>query len=324
VLADGASRQSKTKHVPGTTLYAPGIGPAVQQPAVKAKAAPAAKPARLIAAKPARIAAPAKPAKPLFAKRTKEIKAPAATPSKPLQVKPASAQRTASTATNLRSGGTDALDDYGTTDSHVNDPMERMNRSIFRFNHGVYNYLFRPVSKGYTFVTPRPVRQGLDNFFDNLRFPVRFINCALQGKFRRAGLETQKFAVNTVGGIGGLIKQSDKIPALASVPPEDTGLTFANWGIGHGPYLVLPVLGASSFRDGFGLAGDYVLNPVNWGIFMHGKNARKWTWIPPTVDTIRALPLRLDLYDTASANAVDPYISVRDAYLQNRAAAARQ
>ncbi|HEY1084032.1 MAG TPA: VacJ family lipoprotein [Prosthecobacter sp.] len=212
----------------------------------------------------------------------------------------------------------DELDDYGSA-AQVSDPLEGMNRVTFKINDGLYTFLLRPVSKGYVAVAPKPLRQGLDNFFDNVKFPVRFVNCTLQGKMKRAGQEVQKFGVNTFAGFGGLIRQSDKIPSLASVPAEDTGQTLGKWGLGNGPYLVLPVFGPSSMRDGVGMAGDYVLNPVNWGFFLKGSND-SWTWIPSTVNNVRSWPSQLELYDEARQNAVDPYISVRSVYIQNREA----
>lgn len=216
----------------------------------------------------------------------------------------------------------DELDDYGSA-SQVADPLEGMNRATFKLNDGLYTFLLRPVSKGYQLITPDPMEKGLDNFFDNVKFPVRFVNCSLQGKFGRAGKEVQKFGVNTIAGFGGFIRQSDKIPALATVPTEDTGQTLANWGLGHGPYLIIPVLGPSSLRDGVGLAGDYALNPVNWGFFLKGS-AKDWAWIPSTVNTVRSLPGQLSTYDEARANAVDPYLAVRSIYIQNRDAASAE
>lgn len=214
----------------------------------------------------------------------------------------------------------DELDDYAST-SQVADPLEPLNRATFALNDGIYNVVLRPISKGYTTVTPKVVRTGLDNFFDNAKYPVRLVNSGLQGKFRRAGHETEKFAVNTVTGFGGLVKQSDRLPHLANIPAEDTGQTLATWGIGHGPYLVLPVLGPSSAREAVGYAGDYVLNPVNWGAFQ-SKEALQY--IPPGVNTIRSLPEQLDNYDKARQDAIDPYLSVRSTYIQNRAAAAKE
>ncbi len=214
----------------------------------------------------------------------------------------------------------DETDEYATAE--ISDPLEPMNRATFRLNDKMYKYLFRPISKGYETVFPRPVRKGVDNAFENARYPVRFVNCTLQFKFKHAGQETEKFVINTVVGIGGLWKPTDKIPSLADIQAQDTGLTFASWGMGHGSYLVLPFLGPSSVRDGAGLVGDYALNPVNWGIFWHGRH--DWTMIPPTVNTLRALPPQLSLYDAATKDAVDPYISVRSAYVQNRAEAAKK
>ncbi len=218
----------------------------------------------------------------------------------------------------------DENDDYA--EVAVADPLEPLNRGIFWLNDKSYLVIFRPISKGYEVVFPRPVRTGINNAFENVKFPVRFVNSALQGKFKRAGQETGKFLVNTVAGVGGLLNVSDKIPAIAHVPSEDTGQTFATWGIGHGAYLVLPFFGPSSVRDGVGMAGDYLLNPVNWGIFYHGGHdwEHDWTMIPPAANTLRALPDQLALYDAATKEAVDPYISVRSTYIQNRADAAKK
>ena len=141
----------------------------------------------------------------------------------------------AATAASGQSSATDALDDYDAV--QVSDPLEPLNRATFALNHGIYKGFVRPIAKGYTTVTPKPVRQGVDNAFENAKFPVRFVNSSLQGKFGRAGQEVQKFGVNTFTGFGGLIKQSDRIPSLADVPAEDTGQTLATWGVGHGPKI---------------------------------------------------------------------------------------
>lgn len=219
----------------------------------------------------------------------------------------------------------DDLDEYET--ALISDPLEPLNRRVFWCNDKLYTFLFRPISKGYEMVLPKPVRKGIDNAFTNIQYPVRVVNCALQGKFKRAGQETGKFVVNTIGGIGGIFTPAEKLRALAGVPAEDTAQTFAKWGIGHGPYLVLPLLGPSSARDTVGLAGDYALNPVNWGvIYWHGGHdyEHDWTMIPPTANSLRLLPSQLETYDDATKDAVDPYLSVRSTYVQNRAAAAEK
>ncbi len=208
----------------------------------------------------------------------------------------------------------DEFDEYAVAE--IADPFEKINRGTFWLNDKLYLVLLRPISKGYQKLLPKPVRKGIDNAFDNIKFPVRFVNHTLQGKLGRSAKETEKFLLNTVVGLGGIIRVSDKVPTLAELPDQDTGMTFAKWGMGHGAYLVLPVLGPSSVRDGIGLIGDHAMNPVNWGVFWGGNH--DWTMIPPYVNTVRALPVSLDLYDSANRDAIDPYISIRSAYGQFR------
>ena len=222
--------------------------------------------------------------------------------------------------THASAASGDDLDEYAVTD--IADPLEKLNRATFRGNRFLYKILVRPISKGYEKVLPRRLRNGIHNAFENVRFPARFVNCALQGKFKRAGQETGKLLVNSVAGVGGLIRVSDKISALADVPDEDTGQTFAVWGIGHGAYVVLPFFGPSSVREGIGLAGDYALNPVNWVGFSGGDH--DWHYAVQGANTVRLMPPNISAYDAATEDAVDPYLSVRSAYIQNRAEAARK
>lgn len=205
----------------------------------------------------------------------------------------------------------------------VHDPMEKFNRVMFRFNDGVFTYALRPINRGYAFVVPRPVRQGLGNAFDNVNYPVRFVSSLLQGKIKRATKETGKFLVNTVGGIGGLFRTAEKFPTLADLPEEDMGQVFGAWGIPAGPYIVLPLLGPSSPRELLGFAGDYVLTPTNW----NSLNVGNREWIDPDYETlvsgagfISKLPSVVGAYDAATRDAIDPYIAVRDGYFSHRAA----
>lgn len=212
-------------------------------------------------------------------------------------------------------------DEYAATTAAVSDPLERINRGTFWVNDKLYTFILRPISKGYQLILPRPVRKGIDNAFENVKYPVRVVNCTLQGKFKRAGQETGKFVVNTVGGVGGIFRPAEKIPALANLPDEDTAQTLGKWGIPSGPYLVLPLLGPSSLRDGVGLVGDYALNPVNWPYFWWYTSHKNhdWTIVPPLSNTLRSTPGQLDRYDTVTKDAVDPYLSARSSYSQNRA-----
>lgn len=207
----------------------------------------------------------------------------------------------------------------------VYDPLEPFNRAMFHFNNGLYDYVFRPVSKGYVTVVPSPVRSGVGNFFTNLSFPIRFVSDVLQGKFRRAGLETKKFVVNSLAGLGGVIKASDNVPELADVPDEDLGQTFGAWGIHQGPYLVLPVFGPGTVRDSAGLVGDYFLNPTHWNL-LRNVEGHRWWWDTAIQSTaaVNSLPGLLKLYDEEKKAALDPYLGVRSAYIQYRDASVKQ
>jgi phospholipid-binding lipoprotein MlaA len=206
------------------------------------------------------------------------------------------------------------LDEYSV--ALVSDPIEPVNRAIFRFNDGVYTIVVRPISKVYETVLPKPVRKGLDNVYENLRLPVRLVNNLLQGKFERARHELEKFLVNSTIGIGGIIRQSDRAPSLAEVPAADTGQTFAKWGIRSGPYIVLPLLGPSTLRDAVGYAGDSALNPVSWVTTAFG--APTWAVAIPSTNTLRSLPHHLRIYDAATKNTLDPYLAARSAFIQYR------
>jgi phospholipid-binding lipoprotein MlaA len=212
----------------------------------------------------------------------------------------------------------DDLDEYSA--ATVSDPLEPLNRATFMLNDGLYTVIFRPVSKTYETIVPKLVRKGIYNAYENVKFPIRVVNDTLQGNLKRAGLETGKFLVNSTLGVGGLGRPSDHIAALADVPSADTAQTFAKWGIGNGPYLVLPVLGPSTLRDAVGLAGDYALNPITWVCFVYGDY--DWIIAIPAANTVRALPGQLAQYDSITKNALDRYLAARSAYIQYRKEAA--
>jgi phospholipid-binding lipoprotein MlaA len=213
----------------------------------------------------------------------------------------------------------DDLDEYGDT-VKVADPIEPVNRGMFWVNHQIYTYVARPLSKVYRTIIPKPVRTAVHNVYDNAEYPVRVVNHLLQGQARRADLETRKFLVNSVAGVGGIMKVSDRFPDLAELPSADTGQTFAKWGIGHGPYIVLPVIGPRSTRDTVGFAGDVALNPLTWVPI--GGVAQAIAVPLTTPNTIRNIDSRLDTYDAATKNSVDPYTAMRGAYIQYRDRAA--
>jgi len=214
----------------------------------------------------------------------------------------------------------DEFDEYSEVAS-IPDAIEPVNRCFFWVNDQLYCFVFRPVSKAYR-VLPKQARTAVSNVYENVEFPVRFVNDLLQLKFKNADLEFRKFLVNSVAGVGGIVRVSDRIPALANIPAADTGQTLAKWGVGHGCYIVLPVLGPSSARDTVGRAGDYALNPLTW-ISFGGVSAGASIAItaPNAVNTMDA---RIDTYDTVTRNAIDPYQAVRSGYSQYRKKAASE
>jgi len=194
----------------------------------------------------------------------------------------------------------------------IPDKIEGFNRDIFAFNDGFYKVALRPLSHGYAAVVPRPVRRGIGNFFHNLGFPTRFVGNVLEGKFKDAGTETLRFVVNSVTSLG-FVATADQDPHLQE-KSSDLGLAFGSWGIGHGSYLVLPLLGPSSIRDGIGLGlSGYFLDPVayirHWE-YRYGADA---------LMIVNESPDQLRAYDQLKAAAVDPYVSLRDAYASQRA-----
>ena len=142
------------------------------------------------------------------------------------------------------------------------DPWERMNRSIYGFNHAVDHAVLRPVARGYQKVTPSFVRTGISNFFDNLDYPVVILNDLLQARFKQAGSDTGRLLMNTTLGIGGLLDPASSAGLLKY--DNDFGLTLARWGAGKGPYLMLPLLGPSDVRDGAGRIPDSFASPRNY------------------------------------------------------------
>jgi phospholipid-binding lipoprotein MlaA len=158
--------------------------------------------------------------------------------------------------------------------------------------------------------------------YENVEFPVRFVNDLLQLKFKNADLEFRKFLVNSVAGVGGIVRVSDRIPALANIPAADTGQTLAKWGVGHGCYIVLPVLGPSSARDTVGRAGDYALNPLTWISFGGVSAGASVAMTAP--NAVNTMDARIDTYDTVTKNAIDPYQAVRSGYSQYRKKAASE
>jgi len=189
------------------------------------------------------------------------------------------------------------------------DPLEPLNRFNFAVHRVGDRFVLRPVARVYQTVTPRPVRTGLSNFFRNLGMPIVIINDLLQGKFSQAVDDTGRFLVNSTIGLLGVIDVASQ--AGLARPNEDFGQTLGVWGVEAGPYVFIPFLGPTTFRDGVGTVADAFLYPL---FYYDNSSARDKLAILLAIDARAGL---LSLDDTVDA-AADPYVFIRDAYLQRR------
>lgn len=200
---------------------------------------------------------------------------------------------------------------YAQAQVAVADPLESLNRAMFGLNDALYFGVAKPVIETYEKAVPRPARVGIRNFFNNIRTPIRVVNCLLQGKPEQAGGEIDRFFVNTTMGVLGFGDPATDRYKMASAN-EDLGQTLAVYGLDDGFYVVWPLLGPSTLRDSAGMVGDAFLNPVRY--------------VKPVGASIGISATRMvnngsfhtGEYEAFKAAAVDPYIAMRTAYVQYR------
>ena len=194
----------------------------------------------------------------------------------------------------------------------VADPFYYFNYAMYVVNDNLYYYVLKPVAKGYKTVMPTPARMGVRNFFHNLMFPIRFVNNLLQWKLEQASDEFGIFLVNSTAGILGFNQVAQKYLDMHT-QKEDLGQTLGTYGIKEGVYLVLPILGPSTLRDAVGRAGDYfVLDPVSY------VSAWELKLGLDVLDNINRTSFHIGDYESLKKAALDPYVAIRDAYIQNR------
>ncbi len=189
------------------------------------------------------------------------------------------------------------------------DPYEATNRKIYNFNDSIDRNFMQPVARGYVNVTPKPVRSGVTNFFDNVGYLNVIANDLLQGKATQFLSDTGRFLVNSTIGLGGMFDPAKEMGLRAH--DEDLGQTFGVWGAGEGAYLNIPLAGPSSFRDAPGFVAATLLNPL--------------TYLNPIVTlplgVVNAVNIRANLLEATNIRdqaALDPYTFVREAYRQQR------
>lgn len=196
-----------------------------------------------------------------------------------------------------------------TEDGDVNDPIEPVNRSIYKFNEEFDRIILKPVAKGYQKL-PDPVQTGTHNFFSNLDDVVVIINDALQLKHEQLTSDILRVSVNTVFGAFGLIDMGTPM----GLPKHDESFadTLGYWGVGSGPYVVLPFVGPSSVRDAPSLVVDFLLHPIGQ---VSPASASLGLTSARAVDTRSELLKTTDIRDDV---ALDPYIFTRESYYQWR------
>jgi phospholipid-binding lipoprotein MlaA len=197
----------------------------------------------------------------------------------------------------------------------VYDPLENTNRMIFGFNDVVSDAVIHPVIKGYRYAVPKPARTGLRNFLRNLRAPVQLGNQLLQGDLKGAENVLVRTAVNTLLS-GGLFD----IAGYEGIEyePEDFGQTLAVWGVGHGPYMVVPFLGPSSMRDYFGYAVDSLADPLRY--YLHNIDEEEVYYVKLGLDYLELRDSFMDVLEDLESSSVDYYAAVRSTYYQRREA----
>lgn len=191
------------------------------------------------------------------------------------------------------------------------DPLEPVNRVFFKFNETADKYAFRPLAKGYVYVTPAPVRAGVTNFFDNLDEPRNIINALLQGKPLQASKNLGRLVLNTTAGLVGFIDVASEVGIAKH--EEGFGQTLGYWGVGEGWYLMLPLLGPTTNRDLVGRIGDWPTRPQ----FYLGGSEDVYVYSAQFVNAVNTRANFLSA-DSILEQQFDRYLFVRTAYLQQR------
>lgn len=206
----------------------------------------------------------------------------------------------------------DELDALDAPSPPVADPLAPWNRAMFQFNDKFYFWFLKPVARAYRTVVPSLARTGVENFFNNLGAPKRFVSNLLQLKGREATIEMGKFMINSTWGVlgfGNLFAGNTEV----QIPEADLGLTLAHYGVGSGPYIVWPFLGYYTLRDTTGWTVGLLIDPIS---YIHPITASLGT---RTYSMVNYTSFRIGDYEVLKDASLDPYLATRDAYLQYRA-----
>lgn len=194
-----------------------------------------------------------------------------------------------------------------------NDPYETTNRAVFALNQKIDRLALRPTAETYKANVPAGARDAIHNALQNLNAPVTFANDLLQAQPRRAGQTVARFVLNSSFGVAGLFDVADSV----GIPPhsEDFGQTLAVWGVGEGPYLVLPLLGPDPPRDAAGQVVDFALDPT---IYIRIKQHLWWQLGRHYVTIVEARARNMETLDDIERDSLDFYAATRSLYRQYR------
>ena len=204
-------------------------------------------------------------------------------------------------------------------DEAIYDPYESFNRGMFKVNDALDEAVAKPVARAYRAIVPSPIRTGIHNEINELHTPINVANQLLQGDITGVAHDLTRFIINTLIGVGGLIDVADYMGLKNE--PEDFGQTLAVWGVGPGPYTVLPIIGPSNFRDSTGLLVDSFADPVR--IYLFNVDEQGWYYGRVVVTGLDEREQLLDALDDLKKNSVDYYAALRSAYYQKREALIR-
>lgn len=199
------------------------------------------------------------------------------------------------------------------------DPLSGYNRAMTNFNDKFFTYVAIPTAKGYKYIIPKTARIGISNVFDNLGFPIRFINNLLQLKFHNSWEELQRFVLNSTFGVLGLMDVSELNDLGLKEHKEDFGQTLGFYGIGDGFHIVLPFLGPSNLRDTVSLAGDYFVSPLNKGdssYYIPDSDLKSFGLIALKITNKNSF--NPDLYENLKKDAIDLYPFLKEIYTKKR------
>ena len=198
--------------------------------------------------------------------------------------------------------------------AQIADPIEGWNRLMFSFNDKAYTWVLRPTTDFYAAAVPGDIRGCIDNFFVNLSAPVRMINSLLQGRFKDAGAEVSRFAINSTIGVFGLADVA-AIDFGIERRRADFGQTLGHYGVGGGMFICWPLLGPSTLRDSVGMVVDTAATPTTYV----NKNATE-TIAVNSVQLVNKLSVSPDIYGDLKKISIDPYVAMRQGYIDYRRA----